>query len=163
VLRLVQIGGFSVKRVFLLLAILVMLVGCSTERHSVSADIIKTFESNSNENDSYNISISDITDFKWDKLVVFGVGSSNDEVSRALGIEYKDSTDLMEGLVFKFRDGIVYKEELPYNPEHASKIQFHFEEGTCITVTPDSSTFICVREKIDDKYYYMLYQQKKAN
>ena len=104
--------------------------------------------------------IQQLTRFKWDKLVIFQVGSSNDEISKDLGIEYKSSTDLMSGMVFVYKNKIVYEKTLPYSPEHPIKIQYIIEkkpeDPNCVSLTPDNAVLKGSRDKIDNVFYYSI-------
>ncbi len=44
--------------------------------------------------------LSDVTDFKWDQVVYFEYPVSAAEISRSAGINYKRSTDLLEGYIY---------------------------------------------------------------
>jgi hypothetical protein len=43
-------------------------------------------------------------------MLIYQVGSSTTAISEALGVEFKDSVDLMSGIVFVNKNKIVYKE-----------------------------------------------------
>jgi len=68
--------------------------------YNLRDDIIKTIDDKCVNNNTCQIRMKDITNFKWDKVVIFQVGSSSEEVSKALGFEYNKSTDLISGIIF---------------------------------------------------------------
>ncbi|NPV90055.1 MAG: hypothetical protein HPY50_04675 [Firmicutes bacterium] len=142
-----------------LLILLILLSSGCWDNNKLSQRIFETIDKKCEPGNAYcSIPIAEITDFKWDKMAIYGVGSSNKEVSAALGVEYEDSTDLMSGMVFVYNNKIVYNEGIPYNPEHPGKlwinIGFKPGEPSCLGVTPDNAFFIGSRENIDGVFYY---------
>lgn len=137
---------------------LVLLVGCKTKGGDINNLIIKEIDNKCAPNSTCQISISEITNFKWDKMVVFQVGSSNDEISEALGVDYKSSTDLLSGMVFAYNKKIVYEKRIPHNPEHSNKLEYIIEkkphEPNCVSFTPDNAVLKGSKEEIDNVFYY---------
>jgi hypothetical protein len=88
------------------------------------------------------------------------VGSSNAEISEALGVEYTDSTDLVAGMVFVYHNKIVYKEEAPENPERPNKLQYIVgnepPEPHYRIFTPDDAFFIGSKKETDGVFYYKI-------
>lgn len=79
------------KRLLIFLSILTLIVGCQGKDITMSNKIIKYIDENTKQRSSCNIPIKEVTSFKWDKMVIFGLGSSNTEISKALGVKYNDS------------------------------------------------------------------------
>jgi hypothetical protein len=75
--------------VFVLLIAFVVLVGCQGKNIKFSEKLMKTIDDNCELNESCNILVKDITSFNWDRMVIFGVGCDEDDISEALGVEYK--------------------------------------------------------------------------
>lgn len=155
--------GFKLKILnilFILLIIFLLLIGCQAKNTNMSEKIIKTIDNKCDQGDTFMISMKDITDFEWDKMVIFEVGSSNFEVSKALGIEYKESTDLMSGMVFVCNNKIVHEERVPYNPDRPEKLRYIVEhkpkEPNCTSFTPNDAVLKGSREKIDGVFYYKI-------
>jgi hypothetical protein len=108
--------------------------------------------------------MQEITDFEWDRFVVYNVGSSNSEISKLLGIDYEDPVDLMYGMVFAYKDKIVYSENLPYNPEEPNKLWISFDnkpsEPNCLLFSKENDLFKGLKEKIDGVNYNQLLPNK---
>lgn len=152
------------KRLFIISVSCVILLGLTIltilnipqkTNSNLNKKIIEFINSNP---DNCKIKVEDITNFKWDKMVIFEVGSSNIEISKVLGIKYKDSTDLMSGIVFVYKNKIIYSERQPYNPERPNKLQYlvkyHLGEPNYKLLTPDNAVLQGNRENIDGIYYY---------
>lgn len=77
-----------------------------------------------------DIPLGKITTFKWDKVVVFQVGSPSKEISNALGVKYEGSADLMSGLIFELDHKIVYEELIPYQPDQPTNLQIIIDKKT---------------------------------
>lgn len=103
------------------------------------------------------ISMKSLTPFVWDRLAIFKVGSSNAEVSSALGIAYPDATDLMAGLVFANDGSIVHRERFPYYPEKPDRLSFDLKgHVTAQAFSPGDARFKVEKEIIDGKSYYFM-------
>lgn len=91
-------------------------------------------------------------------MVVFDVGSVNSDISKELDIEYKDSVDLISGIVFVYKKKIVYSEKFPYYPENPNKLWFYIEnkfgEPNIWYFTPDNAVLEGSKSETNGKYYY---------
>jgi len=126
---------------------------------SICDEIIKAIDVKYGTNEPCDINIIELTSFKWDRGAIFEVGSSRAELNEALGIEYKESTDLMSGIVFVYDKKIVYREMIPYNPERPSKLWIRIDtnpETSCIALTPNNAIVKGKRTLSDGKYYYRI-------
>lgn len=123
--------------------------------HEVSDEVVKAINNNTGGRSSCKIVMKNFTDFKWDKMVIYNLGSSEIEVSKALGFEFTGSTDLMSGIIFAYKKKIVYEEKIPYYPEKPSQIEYLLnDKPKCRTYTPKTAVFNGSKENIDGKYYY---------
>jgi hypothetical protein len=77
------------KRLLMHLITFILIVGCQDKNISMSEKIIKAIDDNCKHSSSCNISIKELASFKWDKMVFFEMGSSNAEISKALGVNMK--------------------------------------------------------------------------
>jgi hypothetical protein len=104
-----------------------------------------------------------ITPFAWDRLAVFTVGSSNSAVSEALGVAYPGDTDLTGGLVFARSGAIVYKEELPYEPEKPEILSFRLAgKATLQIFGSENAEFEVEAQIVDGRAYYVLAPAKRG-
>lgn len=144
----------------LIIFLFLLLFGCQAKETYLTQNIIKSIDNGCGKNNTCQIRMKDITDFKWDKMVVFQVGSSDVEVSKALGVEYKNSTDLISGLVFAYQGKIVHEERVPYDPEKPSKLNYivkkQFEKPNSASFTPQNAIFRGTKETIDGVSYYSI-------
>lgn len=150
------------KKLLFQLFILIFLIlsGCQYLSNNLGDKIIKEIDKKRDQSGSCKILMKDITVFKWDKMVIYEVGSSNNEITKALGVEYQDSVDLISGVVFVYNNKIVYKEKVPYNPERSTKMNYYVEnepgQPNCMAFTPDNAIFEGSREQVDEKFYYAI-------
>ena len=131
----------------------------------LSDEIVKAIEYKTGDRSSCTINISEITKFKWDKMAFYTVGSSNIEVSNALGVWYNESTDSMTGLVFVFHGKIVYQEQIPYYPEQPAKLWLWLPvdlgSPNCIVVFPYNAVFIGSKDQDNGKCYYEITPEQR--
>lgn len=154
------------RRLMIIFLVLLMLIvaGCQTER-SLSDQIIQTIDRKSNVNGVCDISLKEITDFKWDKAVIFQVGNSDEEISNALGIKYEGPTDLMSGLVFVLDHKIVHEELIPYQTEHPTNLQIFIEKKAkdlnCVAFTLENAVLKGSKEELDGVTYYSIHVKRE--
>lgn len=150
------------KKILILMLSIVLLTGCNTMNNKINEKLIKAIDEKCGQNDSCAISIKEITNFEWDKVAIFGIGGSNSEISKLLGVNYNDSVDLKSGIIFVLKDNIVCKQDYSYNPEiHDNNKIFIFldkkpYDPNCFILTPDKSIIKGYRRKVDRLYYYMI-------
>lgn len=160
-------GLYLKKLLTILLVLVLIIVGCKGRNVNVSDKIIETIDNNCQQSSSCKVSMKEITDFKWDKMVIFEVGSSNSEISKALGIKYDDSTDLTSGMVFVYKNRVVYKEDLPYNPERPNKLWFKINnkpgEPNYWILTPNNAILQGSKTETEGVYYYEIKPEKTDN
>ena len=75
---------------------------------SFDDNIIKYIDTNCNDDGSCTISIDEFTFFKWDKMIIFQAGCTNEEISEALGAEYKGPTNYISGIIFAYKNRIKF-------------------------------------------------------
>ncbi|OPX43988.1 hypothetical protein CLHUN_20130 [Ruminiclostridium hungatei] len=154
----------KLNTIFLIILILV-LVGCQTKESYMTENLIKAIDNECGEKNSCQIQMKDVTNFKWDKVVIFQVGSSNKEISKALDAEYKGATDLISGMVFVYNNQIADEELVPYDPENPNKLQYFIEkksgEPNCLSFSADDAVFEGSKDKIDGTYYYKITARTK--
>lgn len=161
------------KRKYILLFFAILLVVLSTlfvsiiisEKGKLSNQICDTIDDECDYNNECVIKMDEITDFAWDKMLLYEVMSSETEISKALGVEFKESVDLSGGMVFVKDDKVVYHESFLHNPDHLSKLQIYVGliegEGDKYPVfTPDDAIFVGSRREIDGKYRYWIKPNK---
>jgi hypothetical protein len=149
------------RRLMIITLVILMLIvaGCQKES-SLSDQIIQTIDRKSNGNGVSDISLREITDFKWDKVVIFQVGSSDEEISNALGVKYEGPTDLMTGLIFVFDHKIVHEELIPYQTEQPANLQIFIEkkakDPNCLAFTLENAVLKGSKEELDGVTYYSI-------
>lgn len=65
-----------------------------TNEKKLNNRLIELINNNYNKNNKYKFSMNEVTDFKWNKMLIYQVGSSNKEISELLGVNFNDSIDL---------------------------------------------------------------------
>ena len=147
------------KKIYIVILFLLLLVGCSN-KYYLSDKIISEIDKNCNENNFIQLSLKEITNFKWDKCVVFETSCDNYKISEALGVKYNGIADLHSGIVFVYDNKIVYEETIPYDPDHPKNFNYLVEKlsggPTCVVYTYDNAVLKAAKRRIDDRYYYSL-------
>lgn len=150
------------RRLFVIMTASVLLIALLIiifpNKSNLSDKIIKYIDNKGDKNNVSIIKLNEITGFKWDKMLIYQVGSSRKAISKALGVEYKDSVDLMSGIIFVYNNKIVYEERIPYNPERPGKLNWYpgngFDTPNYRVFTSDDAIFRGSSNKIDGKTYY---------
>jgi hypothetical protein len=145
----------------ILALVVITLVVFNENQHkstNMSKEITNLIDNKSGQSNSCTFMMNEITSFKWDKMLIYDLGSSNSEISKTLGVDYKDSVDLVSGLVFVYDNKVVFKEKSLYYPEHPNKLKYSVGnnpgESSCRLFTQKNAIFKGSKEKIDGVYYY---------
>lgn len=65
--------------------------------------------------------VKDATTFKWDRVYIFSIGASLEDIEKTIGVPYNLWQDVGERIIFTEKGKVVYHEEyFPY-PEHIEK------------------------------------------
>ncbi|WP_339225820.1 hypothetical protein NYE80_10635 [Paenibacillus sp. FSL H7-0357] len=155
--------NYSIKKIgigILFLAFLTLIISSCQKEKSLSDQIMRIIDDKCNLGEICDISLNEITTFKWDKVVVFQVGSSSKEISNALGVKYEGSTDLMSGLIFVLDNKIVYEEMIPYQTERPTNLQIFIDkkanEPNNVVLSFDDAILKGNKERLDDVTYYSI-------
>lgn len=101
--------------------------------------------------------VKDVTNFKWDKVFIFSVGTGLEEIEKVIGVPYREWQDVGDRIIFIDIEKVVYHEEyFPY-PEQ-------FENGTTffeLNETPyigqyQTATFSVTKRKKENKEWYYI-------
>jgi len=168
-------GGIIIAKkiiIFLILTAFVILLfslyRSNLNNNKLSNKIIEYIDNNAENNTENNtciLSMRDITEFTWDKMLIYQVGSSNIEISEILGVGFEDSIDLSSGMIFIYEDKIVYKESMLYNPDQLSNRLFYVDHGQpqYMEFTPNDAIFDGNRKETDDNSYYYIIVPSNIN
>lgn len=102
--------------------------------------------------------VKDVTTFKWDKVYIFSIGASLEDIEKTLGIPYKLWQDVGDRIIFIEKGKVVYHEEyFPY-PEHIEKGRSFFELSKAPYVGQYSTATFSVTKQKNDKgeLYYVV-------
>ena len=157
------------KRILLIVVFSLFFVGCQKKDDSLITNITKIIDNNSDKSGSYNFNMKDATDFEWDKMVIYEPNCSNSDISVALGVSFRDSTDLIGGMVFVYKNKIVHKEKSPFSDsnEHPNKhpkltyiVDNEPGKPRLKVLTPDNAVFEGKRTSIDGKSYDIIFHEE---
>jgi hypothetical protein len=102
--------------------------------------------------------VKDVTNFKWDKVFIFHVGASLEEIERVLGVPYSEWRDVGDRLIFLDKGKVVYHEEyFPY-PEHIEKGRPFFKLSKSPYIGQYNTATFSVTKQENDKgeSYYVV-------
>ena len=104
--------------------------------------------------------LQDVTDFEWDKMVVFGYGASDSEVEHVLGIKDHRGGEFQRNIVFTKEGKIVFHEEEPVDVERPlrDEVIFNFSSGADYAIYPHNVVFKVSEKSSTNGRYYELSQ-----
>lgn len=145
-----------------IIIVLLIIINQVKENNKISNKIIDYIDEHCDKDNSCLFTMDDIIDFKWDKLLMYKIGSSNNEISKLLGVEFNKSVDVSVGIVFVYRGRIVYQERKTSNVELPEDLTFYIgnvnELPQYMVNTPSEAYYKGVRECYNGKYYYSIIQ-----
>ena len=105
-----------------------------------------------------DINMLNLTDFKWDTLYLFRYDASKNEVFKATGLNISNFSEFTKKIIFTIDGKLAYYEEFPTNLSGVSENEIIFNLTSKYELhDASSSMFIIKKEKITkDKYYYDL-------
>ncbi|MCG7856950.1 hypothetical protein MD537_08230 [Flavihumibacter sediminis] len=102
--------------------------------------------------------VKDVTNFKWDKVFIFPVGASLEEIEKVLGVPYKQWQDVGDRIILVNQGKVVYHEEyFPY-PEHVESGRTYFELRKAPYIGQyNTATFSVTKQENEkgERYYVM--------
>ncbi|QLH31660.1 MAG: hypothetical protein HWD62_03775 [Cyclobacteriaceae bacterium] len=136
------------------IAICLLLIGCSKTDTIESKIVLKISQCS----EPCFVSIKEIATFKWDKLYVFNLPASPEEINDALGINYPYYVEFTRPMIFLNGDSLVYYENNSSNVEGVVDDQVIFGRGSDATkykiITPENSIFKSDRKISGNKMNY---------
>ena len=89
----------------------------SGDDHKLYSRVKDFADKRSCENGNVDVALSDLTDFDWDKAVVYEWLSSNNtkEIEDAIGAKYDKYLDMSSGIIFVKNGKIVYEERFVFD------------------------------------------------
>ncbi len=125
--------------VFLFIALLSFV--SISRRNMVRRDIIQRIDTLTEEGGKCVFKLSDVTRFKWDKVVYFEYPVSSADISRAAGIDYTGGTDLLEGFIFIYRGRVVWKDVVGIAPGAREKARLGVKCGRLTVLKEEDAVF----------------------
>ena len=126
--------------VLVFLCIAVMWSASISRKHMVRRNIIQRIEELTEEEDTCIFKLSEVTDFQWDQVVYFEYPASRADISRSAGINYKRSTDMLEGFIFIYQGKVVREDVVSIAPGSKDKERLEFK-GSRLSVLSEEDAF----------------------
>lgn len=152
------------KRVITILIIIVSLsiIGLTiffTKNIKISRKIMNYY--NNQEGTTFELKISDYTNFEWDNVIIYKNPISKKEVSEVLGIDYRKELDLQSGMIFIKDNNIVYEEYFETDFESPYKfVIYSYEdinsESKINKFSKESAIFRVEKNKYNNENRYVL-------
>jgi hypothetical protein len=103
------------KKVIFSIPIVVLLSGCGNNLQNRVAERI-TQECGNKPMPNCKIELRTVTEFKWDKMYIFGSWTTSDSISKTIGFKYSgdDIGDDTQIILFTNGKQIVYQEDIDY-------------------------------------------------
>jgi uncharacterized lipoprotein NlpE involved in copper resistance len=146
----------------ILLAVLgvLILTGCKNNDNKLYSSA-KAYIDKNCDNGSANVILSDLTDFDWERALVFEYPTTQKEIEDAIGIKYTKSLDLVSGIIFVKEGKIVYDETFSKDFDGKSEFFVYANIGSTnrpkLKVFGSGAVFKCGKEKSKQYgYHYWL-------
>lgn len=146
------------KREFFIFPLLLLLSACS--KNNIESKIVKEAQNNC-VNTSCKITISQVTNFKWDKMFVFNSPSSLETINSAIGLNYPYYVEFSREIIFMDKGKIVHYENNPANEESLTNGQVVFDYPDSLKYKAydvSKSTFTIKQKTLNNITYYELSQ-----
>lgn len=156
--NLEHLNNIIMKYIYVI-GLLVLFTSCN----SVTNKIIKEYKKQISEKGSCIINISNIVDFKWDKMYVFEYGAIDENtLPKSVNdkLIYLDvhSNGFTRKLIFTLNDSVVYCERHSVNIEKTTKneVLFDMQNTPLYKIYPkERAIFRVTREEAHIPYYYL--------
>jgi hypothetical protein len=144
--------------IFYIIGIVIFLVGCTNG--NIEKGIVNKSKSCKSEN--CVVKITELTDFSWDRMVVFSSPEPLEVISPAIGIDYsKYYEEFSRPIIFLKGNQIVHYENNPADAEHFidGQVVFDYPDSlTYVVYTPKEAIFNITSKNIKNGTYYILSQ-----
>lgn len=156
------------KRILLMVIIVCLLLAIASatvigkviqERNKLSNRICDVIERKCADQNECQINMAEITDFSWDKMLLYQVGMTSSEVSEILDVDFSDSLDLESGMVFVKDNKVVYHESFFHDGETRVSLWIRvgdFDERYFLCPADDANLFGGKKICEDGKTYYSI-------
>ena len=117
-------------------------------------------QANKCQNENCKVRVADLTDFQWDKMVVFNYSISDAVVNDAIWFDYKNYDDQTRPWIFIKNNRIVYAENNPAGIEGPVEGEVAFDGPDSLkfmVYTPKTAIFSVKKETANNKSYYLLH------
>ena len=106
----------------------------------VRRDIIQKIDQLIEDEKEYVFYLSEVTKFKWDKVVYFKYPTSEEEISRALDVNCTGGTDVSQGFVFAYQGRVVYTDIVGIIPG-ANRVYLSVKGDSLIVWSKENAVF----------------------
>lgn len=137
-----------------LMILFTLLIGCT--KASLEKRIRNKIEDCNS--DKCKIIIDQLTDFKWDKLMVSNGYLSPEQIEAAIGMDYPYWKNNTRPMIFLYKNKIIYHENNEDNVEHIlnNQVVFHHPDSVKYQIfTPKTAIFRAKRVEVSygDHYF----------
>jgi hypothetical protein len=99
--------------------------------------------------------LKEVTDFKWEKVYVFPIGASLEEINQRLGFHYEQWKDVGERIIFVFNNRVVHHEDyFPYPEMKNGTTRFDLTNSPYVGQYNDAVFSIEKKETDGGMFYY---------
>ena len=135
-----------------LLILLFSIAGCRN-----SESIAERLYSKCGDKQECRQPLKDVTDFEWEKVYVFPVGASLDEIDQTLGLHYKQWEDIGEKIIFVSKGQVVYHEDyFPYPEMKNGTVRFELTNPPYKSGYNEAVFSVERKETEGGKYFYLV-------
>ena len=137
---------------YFLLILLFSIAGCRN-----SDSIAERLYSKCGDKQPCRLPLKDVTDFEWEKVYVFPVGASLEEIDQTLGFHYKQWEDVGEKIIFVSKGQVVYHEDyFPYPEMKNGTVRFDLSNSLYVGLYNEAALSVEKQEIEGGKYFYLV-------
>ena len=135
--------------------------GCNDNNNFFRNRIIYEIDNNYQTGIKLEINIADITEFYWDKMLIYSAGASYTGINEALGFEFKEDPNIFRGgIVFVYNSEVVFEDSVFFNPDRPPRFSYFVEHrfGTprYAVFTPENAILIGRKRERRGSMHYSL-------
>ena len=148
-----------IKKQSILLLLLLLVISCKNINNNIEERIIDKI--NDCDNGNCTIEITQLTDFRWDKMFVFNEAQPPEEIEQAIGSKYPYYEEFSRTIIFLYKHKIVHYENNESDIETATdgSVIFDYPDSLKYKLyTPNNVKFRFKSIPFSKGTYYKLYQ-----
>lgn len=159
-------GDIRMKKYLVIIVCILLVIASAAvigtviqERNKVSNQICDVIERKCADQNECQINMAEITNFSWDKMLLYQVGMTRSQVSEILDVEFSYELDMESGMVFVKDNKVVYHESFFHDGETRVRLWIRvgdFDERYFLCPADNANLSGSKEIREDGKTYYSI-------